>query len=264
MTLANAKFAHGLIFGVAFILAGSTAQAGHYGDIDDHSRDIERDAERAEAIVKYNFRHAPCSITGTLKDALCSVAETAHSLHECSCRKNNIHNVEAKANLLTSQFLRAQAAFEDLSRWVNGPSCGYTRFGSFSCNSRPSRTDQLQLRSLCKRMDDIAEELTCMNSELRRELARHNRAVHGIGQSLHSHSHHGDRDHRHSSRVVPQIQPLGSIGRPGHDFSRGRQSYDRDPFGSRFMSRNFGHSRLNDSSYFSTRIGGFGLSFRLK
>ena len=259
MKLTNTKLAHGLILGLAVILTGSSAEAGHYRDIDDHSRDIEREAERAEAIVKYNFRHAPVTVIRCLQDSLCAMAQTAHQLHDLTDCEGNVHAFASKVDRLDAQFCEVQDGFLALRGWVTGSGCSISRFGYVSCSARPSRTDELQLKSLCRRIDDIEEELDCMKKELREVLAHHSR---------HLHDSHGHASHRHSSRSVSRghvdhvrpIIPLGTYGRPGHDHSRDRHGRS----GSYFGSRDFGYSRHSGNSYIHTRIGGFGLSFRLK
>lgn len=290
MKTAKATLAHGLIFGLAVILTGTAAQAGHYRHIDDHSHDIEREAERAEAIVKYNFDHAPAPILEFLCEGIGGVAQTAHQLHELSERSGNAVAIEAVTARLDAQFCDVQLGVKVLREWVTGCPCSVRRFSSSFAMCEPRNVDRSNLASLIRRIDDINEELTEMKQDVLIVMAEHYRS--------HRHASHGHSSHsrgvapvpsRSQSRVVLQRQviPLGTFERPGHDFSRSpsssrglsssrsqqfsrgqSSSYSRGSSrgnsGFSFGSRGSGHSRHSNSPYIHTRIGGFGLSFRLK
>jgi hypothetical protein len=289
MKTAKATLAHGLIFGLAVILTSTTAQAGHYRHIDDHSRDIEREAERAEAIVKYNFGHAPAPILDFLCESIGSVARTAHQLHELSECSGNAVAIEAVTARLDAQFCDVQLGVTVLREWVTGCPCSVRRFSSSFAMCQPRNVDRSNLANLMRRVDDINEELTEMKQDVVIVMAEHYRS--------HRHSSHGHVSSRSrivtpvrsQSRFEPQRQiiTLGTFERPGHDFSRGHsssrsshsshsQSFSRGQSSSHgrsssrgnsgfsFGSRGSGHSRHSDSSYIRTRIGGFGLSFRLR
>jgi len=272
MKTAKATLAHGLIFGLAVILTGTAAQAGHYRHIDDHSHDIEREAERAEAIVKYNFDHAPAPILEFLCEGIGGVAQTAHQLHELSERSGNAVAIEAVTARLDAQFCDVQLGVKVLREWVTGCPCSVRRFSSSFAMCEPRNVDRSNLASLIRRIDDINEELTEMKQDVVIVMAEYYRS--------HRHASHGHSSHsrgvapvpsRSQSRVVLQRQviPLGTFERPGHDFSRSpSSSYSRGSSrgnsGFSFGSRGSGHSRHSNSPYIHTRIGGFGLSFRLK
>ena len=272
MKPAIATLAHGLIFGLAVSLTGATAQAGLYEHIDDHSHDIEREAERAEAIVKYNFRHAPSSIVQYLQEGLCGIARTAHELHELTKCSGNVLRIDAMASQLDVQFHDVEEGVLVLREWVSGSNCSVHRFSSSFASCRPRSVDRANLASLERRIRDIDEEVHEMRDDLQKVLAEFH------------HSRHSS--HRHTSshiqvEPVRPIIPLGTYTRPGHDFSRSPVSSRNfgSPFGRggwdgrsnshghssvRPGSRDLGHSRHSDSSYIHTRIGGIGLSFRLK
>ena len=278
MKPAIAKLAHGLIFSLAVSLTGATAQAGLYEHIDDHSHDIEREAERAEAIVKYNFRHAPPSIVQYLQEGLCGVARTAHELHELTRCSGNVLRIDALASQLDVQFHEVEEGVLVMREWVSGSNCSVRRFSSCFASCNPRSVDRANLASLERRIRDIDEEVHEMRDDLQKVLAEFH------------HSRHFSRGHVSSHiRVEPvrPIIPLGTYTRPGHDFSRspvssrsfgspvGRSDWDgRSSWDSRNSShghsnirpgsRDLGHSRPSDSSYIHTRIGGFGLSFRLR
>jgi hypothetical protein len=273
MKSATAKLAHGLIFGLAVILTGANAQAGLYEHIDDHSRDIEREAERAEAIVKYNFRHAPAPIVQYLCESFRGVAQTSHRLHELSECSGNVLAIEAISSQLDAQVCDVRQGMLVLREWVEGCSCSVQRFRSCFASCRPRSIDRANLASLCRRTDEIDEELRDMKNDLQIVLAEYHRA------HRHSSHSHVSSHSRVVTPVFPQTRfeplPLGTYGRPGHDFSRRSgfsernivshdhgSSHGQSNFG--LGSRNSGHSRHSDSSYIQTRIGGFGLSLRLR
>lgn len=280
MRSATAKIAHGLIFGLAVTLTGATAQAGLYEHIDDHSHDIEREAERADAIVKYNFRHAPPSIVQYLREGLCGIAKSAHELHELTKCNGNLLRIDAMASQLDAQFHEVEEGVLVLREWATGSNCSVRRFSSCFASCKPRSVDRANLASLDRRIRDIDEELHNMRDDLAKVLAAQHRGRH----SSHGHVSSFGRapapvvsnSRFQSSR---QIIPLGTYERPGHDFSRSSQSLSRGNFGSSFgrsgwdvrsssrgckSGRSLGHSRQPDSSYIHTRIGGFGLSFRLR
>jgi len=283
MRSATAKIAHGLIFGLAVTLTGATAQAGLYEHIDDHSHDIEREAERADAIVKYNFRHAPPSIVQFLREGLCGIAESAHELHELTKCSGNLMRIDAMASQLDAQFHEVEEGVLVLREWATGSNCSVRRFSSCFASCKPRSVDRANLASLDRRIRDIDEELHDMRDDLAKVLAAQHRSRHS------SHGHVSSFG-RSSTPIVSssrfqssrQIIPLGTFERPGHDFSRSSQSFSRGSFGSSFgrsgldsrgssrgcksgpSGRGIGHSRQPDSSYIHTRIGGFGLSFRLR
>ncbi len=282
MKTATAKIAHGLIFGLAVTLTGAAAQAGLYEHIDDHSHDIEREAERADAIVKYNFRHAPPSIVQYLREGLCGIAKSAHELHELTKCSGNLLRIDAMASQLDVQFHEVEEGVLVLREWATGSNCSVRRFSSCFASCQPRSVDRANLKSLDRRIREIDEELHDMRDDLAKVLAAQHRSRH----SSHGHISFG----RSSAPIVSDnrfqptrpIIPLGTYERPGHDFSRSSLSFSRGSFGSSFgrsgldnrgssrgcksgpSGRSLGHSRHSDSSYIHTRIGGFGLSFRLR
>ena len=284
MKPAIAKLAHGLIFGLAVTLTGAIAQAGLYEHIDDHSHDIEREAERADAIVKYNFRHAPTSIVQYLREGLCGVAESAHELHELTKCSGNVMAIDAMTQQLDSQFREVKGAALVLEEWVYGRSCSVQRFSSCFASCKPRSVDRANLRSLDRRIRDIDEELCEMKEDLQKVLVSFHRSRHSSHRHISSHgSSHGQVSSHSRFEQTRPIIPLGTYERPGHDFSRSSLSFSRGSFGSSFGrsgwdnrgsssgcklssrgGRSIGHSRFTDSSYFQTRIGNFGLSFRLR
>lgn len=279
MNTSPAGIAHGLIFGLAVILTGSSAQAGLYEHIDDHSHDIEREAERAEAIVKHNFSHAPTSITRYLREGLCGVAQSAHRLHELTKCRGNLMAIDAMTSQLESQFLEVQEGTLVLREWATGRNCSVRRFSSCFRSCRPRSVDRANIASLDRRIDEISEELCDLKKDLNKVFAE----FRCDRNSRHNHvsSSRSWSDHR-STPSSRHIAPLGSYRQPGHDFSfsgsrftprndrdshRHRSSHDDDDDDHdhiRRGSRDFGHSRHFDRSYFHTRIGGIGLSFRLR
>ncbi len=281
MKTATAKIAHGLIFGLAVTLTGATAQAGLYEHIDDHSHDIEREAERADAVVKYNFRHAPASVVQYLREGLCGVADSAHRLHELTKCSGNVLAIDAMTQQLDAQFCEAKEGALVLEQWVYGRSCSVQRFSRCFASCKPRSVDRANLKSLDRRIREIDEELCDLKEDLQKVLACFHRSRHS-SRHVSSHSHGRVSSHSRFEPTRPII-PLGTYERPGHDFSRSNFSFSRGSFGSSFdrsgwdnrgsssgcklsgrSGRSIGHSRDVGNSYIHTRIGGFGLSFRLK
>ena len=277
MKTAKAKIAHRLIFSIAVTLTGVTAQAGLYEHIDDHSHDIEREAERANAIVKYNFRHAPPSIVQYLREGLYGIAKSAHELHELTKCSGNVLAIDAVASQLDVQFHEVEEGVLVLQELATGSNCSVRRFSSSFAPCKPRTIDRANLTSLNRRIRDIDEELHDMRKDLQKVLAAHHRCRHSshghiwaFGRALAPVSN----SQFQSSR---QTFPTRTYERPEHDFSRNRKSslsfsssFGRSSRDSRCSSRSCdddnsgGHSRHSDSSYIHTRIGGFGLSFRLR
>jgi hypothetical protein len=277
MKTATAKIAHGLILGLAVTLNGANAQAGLYEHIDDHSHDIEREAERANAIVKYNFRHAPPLIIQYLSEGLCGIAKSAHELHELTKCSGNVLEIDAVASQLDVQFHEVEEGVLVLQEWATESNCSVRRFSSCFASCKPRSVDRANLTSLDRRIRDIDEELHDMRKDLQKLLAAHHRSRH----SSHRHIWSFGRDPAPVSnsqfQSFRQTIPLRSYERHENDFSRNRMSSlsfssscGRSGRDGRNSSRSCnsanadGHSRHSDSSYIHTRIGGFGLSFRLR
>lgn len=263
MTTAKSTLAHGLILGLAVVLTGTAAEAGHYRHIDNHARDIEREAERAETVVRRYFHHAPAPLTHFLDDSLHNVARTAHQLHELSRRSGNTVAIEILTARLDGQVHDVLEGVTVLREWVTGCHCSVRRFASSFNSCHPRSSDRRNLASLIRRTDEMDDELHDLKNDLKVIMADYNRA--------HPHASHGHVSTR--SRVllpapVPRdshrvVIPLGTYERPGHDFSHGRtQSRSRTVFS--FGSHSSRHGHHSESAYIHTRIGGFGLSFRLR
>jgi hypothetical protein len=289
MRPATAKLAHGLIFGLAVTLTGATAQAGLYEHIDDHSHDIEREAERADAIVKYNFQHAPPSIVQYLREGLVGVARSAHELHEMTKCSGNVLRIDAMASQLDVQFHEVEEGVLVLREWATGSNCSVRRFSSCFASCTPRSVDRANLASLERRIRDIDEEVHEMRNDLEKVLAEFHRSRHSSHGHVSSHGRAPVLVVSHSRFELPrQIIPLGTYERPGHDFPRS-QSLSRGSSFSRGSSSSHGSSsfsrgssnshhsggfglnsrtsrrtRDSDNSYIQTRIGGFGLSLRLR
>jgi hypothetical protein len=115
-----------------------------------------------------------------------------------------------------------------------------------------------------------------MRKDLQKVLAAYHRSRHSSHGHVSSHGRAPAPVVSHS-RFEPtrRIIPLGTYERPGHDFSRSQSlsrgssfsrgssiSHNSSSFG--WSNRGSRYSRHSDSSYIHTRIGGFGLSFRLR
>lgn len=257
-------------------MTGATAQAGLYEHIDDHSHDIEREAERADAVVTYNFRHAPPSIVQYLREGLSGVARSAHELHELTRCSGNVLAIDAMASQLDVQFHEVEEGVLVLREWVTGSNCSVRRFSSCFASCQPRSIDRANLTSLDRRIREIDEELHEMRNDLQKVLAEFHRSRHSSHGHISSYGRAPAPVVSHSRfETTRQIIPLGTFERPGHDFSRS-QGFSRGSSRSHgssvaHNSGSFGrshrgsrYSRPSDSSYIHTRIGGFGLSFRLR
>lgn len=166
MKTARLKAIKTLAASIAVTLTASLAQAGHYGEIDDHAREIYYEAGRADRVVRYNFRNAPISIYTCLRENLCGMVETAACVNDLTRRSGNLELIQEHAEKLDDQFTEVQKGTESLRKWIaQCPPPRFSRYGSCSSSSRSS-IDQFNLRRLCDRVEEIAEEMKCMLMDL--------------------------------------------------------------------------------------------------
>jgi len=154
-----------LVATIAVTLTASLAQAGHYGEIDDHAREIYYEAGRADRVVRYNFRNAPLNIYTCLRENLCGMVETAACVNDLTRRSGNLERIQEHVESLDDQFTEVQKGTESLRKWVaQCPPPRFSRFGS--CSASRSSVDEFNLRRLCDRVEEIAEEMKCMLMDL--------------------------------------------------------------------------------------------------
>lgn len=156
--------------GLVLTLSSSTALAGHYLDIDDHAREIESEAGRADLIVRQNLRGIPLSLYGCLRDLLGDIGSTACELRDVTRRDGNLRLVKAGVEKLDASYCDLKTHMAELREWT------YSRRGSLHDRHRhhdhvSARVDDYYLRKLCERVDEIGEELDRMKSDLRKLLA---------------------------------------------------------------------------------------------
>ena len=247
-------------------LTTSVAEAGRYNDIDDHARDIEYQASRAQRIVKYDFRRLPVAIQKCLLTNLCGLEDNADCIRDLTRRDGNLDRIVEHVQVMSGQLAEVEEHIDELRSWCR--SCVHECPGHrrSSCGTM-SRQHARDLRELCERVGKIRKEMECMTREVeellaaRRDCGLHR---HGRGQVIVPPppvravppvvSHH--------SRVEPRFQ----IG-----FSTSRLYDRRDDFrrdrgcSSIGRSRSFGsHRSAYDVPVFrhNGRSFGFSLSFR--
>jgi hypothetical protein len=171
-------------------VSAGTVSAGHLSDIDDHARDIEREAERAERVVLENFRNAPAPIIACLSEHLCAIAKIADRVDNlCSCEAN-LDTVNALTCQMNTEFREAERGFAELRHWASV--CHASPSGHcHSCSA--CRVNEYHLKRLCERIDAVRDELRCMTGEVTQLVAVRDAALLG-------HRHH-------VSRVAPVIAP---------------------------------------------------------
>ena len=86
-------------------LTTSVAEAGRYNDIDDHARDIEYQASRAQRIVKYDFRRLPVAIQKCLLTNLCGLEDNADCIRDLTRRDGNLDRIVEHVQVMSGQIL---------------------------------------------------------------------------------------------------------------------------------------------------------------
>lgn len=179
---------------VAVTLSSSLAQAGHYGELDDHAREIYYEAGRADRVIRYNFRSAPLSIYTCLRENLCGMVETARCVNDLTRRSGNLEQIQEHVENLDDQFTEVQKGTEALRKWIaQCPAPAYSRFGS--CSSSRSSVDEFNLRRLCERIEDIGKEMQCMLTDLDKLL---------VDAGIDARPHRHDHDPRNSRPADPR------------------------------------------------------------
>ena len=200
-------------------LSSSPAQAGHYGEVDDHARDIYYAAARADRIVRFNFRSAPLTIYSCLRDNLCGMVETADCVKDLTRRGGNLRQIQIHIEKLDDQFTEVRKGEESLKKWVSQcPPSGFRRFGSSS--SSCSRVDAFNLKRLCERIDEIGKEMECMLNDLDKLL------IDAGLDGRHRHGTHGRQDGRSDERrnFGPDAPPVPRLEIPRTSTRGGRHS----------------------------------------
>ena len=255
-------------------VSAGMATAGHLRDIDDHARDIEREAERAERVVRDNFRNAPAPITSCLAEHLCSVAQSANRINTlCSC-ESNLDTVNALTCGMNREFREAEVAFAELRQWTLV--CPVT-VGGHCHHCSTCRVNEYHLKRLCERIDEVREELSCMTREVNQLIAARNAQLH----------HHHGTVAVPAPVVLPPVvtrpvpscnnglslsfgRPVGPIVTPSSRFDSrfDDRRFDRDrrdehhtsSRGRNVIDTHHGRSASNHSVTFGNR-GGVGFSF---
>jgi hypothetical protein len=233
-------------------LTTSVAEAGRYNDIDDHARDIEYQASRAQRIVKYDFRRLPVAIQKCLLTNLCGLEDNADCIRDLTRRDGNLDRIVEHVQVMSGQLAEVEEHIDELRSWCRSCVHECPRHRRSSCGTM-SREHERDLRELCERVGKIRKEMECSNlhSHARSRVVIPTQPVRVAPPII---SHH--------SRVEPRFQ----IG-----FSTSRLYDRRDDFGrdrgcsSIGRSRSFGHHRsAYDVPVFrhNGRSFGFSLSFR--
>lgn len=249
-------------------MSATVAQAGHYRDIDDHARDIERDAERAQRIVKYDFRRVPIDLRNCLLTNLYGLEENADCIRDLTRRSGNLDEIARHARVMSRQLAEVEGHVDELRTWCR--SCVVPRHQLSSCGTM-SRDHARSLRELCERTERICSELRCMTAEiesLKSAGFRHDRYRHvsafpggptafpayglsgrsrtGLHIGVSSFRRHDDRDDRDGRRGRRDHDDEddhhhGRDGRFGRDFGSGGRGPVNVPL-FRHNGRSFGFS----------------------
>lgn len=206
-------------------LGSSLAQAGHYGHLDNHAREIFYDAGRADRVVRYNFRSAPLNIYTCLRENLCGMVETAECINDLTRRAGNLQQLQLHIERLDDQFTELQKGTDSLRKWV--AQCPPRAYGYSSCSSSRSRVDEFNLRRLCERVEEIGKEMECMLTDLDKLL---------VDAGLDApHTHHGAHprgagpaDPRDRGPVNPRVAPPRLDVPPTPSRSRSFDRFDRN------------------------------------
>jgi hypothetical protein len=251
----------------------SVAHAGHYNRIDDHARDIERIADRAQRDVRLGFNGLPIGIERCLLTNLYRLEKNAECIIDLTRYPGNLDDIARRVDEMFGQLAEVEEHVNQLRSWCR--SCDVPRHLRSSCGTM-SRAHERALRELCERVGRIRSELTCLADELQELLApcldrRHGRSV-----------------TPHPTIIVPPPAPRGPVVQPSIHFgigtsSRGsawdrsssrfwidsrRDSFRHDSFrrddcrDDGFRGSRFGHGRTS----FSVPNGGrsFGFSFSIR
>jgi hypothetical protein len=182
----------------------SVAQAGHYNHIDDHARDIERDAERARRVIKHEFSGVPFEIRHCLNSNLYRMEEAADCIGDLARRPGNLDAIAEHVDEMSLQLAEVDDHINELRGWCR--SCDVSGRLRSSCGTM-SLVHERSLRELCGRVDRIRSELDCLVTELNQLFA-------ACGRSR-GHDHdHGRGVSRRPTIVVPPPVPRPPVVQP--------------------------------------------------
>ncbi|MBI1312102.1 hypothetical protein GC176_12480 [bacterium] len=156
-------------------VATSAAQAGHYMDIDDHARDIDSQAERAQRIVKYDFRDLPVPIQQCLLTNLNGLEENADCVRDLTRHGGQLDEIARHVQVMSRQLADVEHHIDELRTWAR--SCFVPPHLRSSCGMM-SRAHERSLNELCERTQKIGAELQCLTNELNQLLAARQGIIH--------------------------------------------------------------------------------------
>ncbi len=187
----------------------SVAQAGHYDHIDDHARDIERSADRAQRDIRHDFARLPHDLRQCLMSNLYQLEKNAECIDDLTRRPGNLNEIARHVDEMFGQLAEVEAHVDELRTWCR--SCVVTSRHRSSCGTM-SRDHERALRDLIERTSRIRRELDCLADELRRLMPSRCEVGH----------HHGDRGFsRRPTIVVPPVVPRPPVIQPSSRFGTG-------------------------------------------
>ncbi len=95
----------------------SVAQAGHYNRIDDHARDIEHIADRAQRNVRLGFNGVPIQIQQCLLTNLYRLEKNAECIEDLTRLPGNLNDISAHVDEMFGQLAEVEEPVNELRRW---------------------------------------------------------------------------------------------------------------------------------------------------
>ena len=242
----------------------SVAQAGHYSDIDDHARDIEHFADRAQRNVRLGFRGLPRDLQQCLMTNMYRLEKKAECIDDLTRRPGNLNEIARHVEEMFGMISEVEAHLDELRNWCR--SCDVPSHHRSSCGTM-SRTHERALKEFFERTRKIRAALECMVDELDRLISP--RCV----TSRHRHDDHDRGVSRRPTIVLPPPAPRPPVVQPSTRFelgvSRGGSIWDRHDSWRRTTgascSSRFGRSQSAFNVPVYRRSGssfGFSMSFR--
>ena len=141
----------------------SVAQAGHYTHIDNHARDIEHIADRAQRNVRLGFNGVPIEIQQCLMTNLYRLEKNADCIDDLTRRLGGLDEIARHVDEMFGQLAEVEEHVNQLRTWCR--SCAVPSHLRSSCGTM-SRDHERALRELCDRVGKIRFELTSLANEL--------------------------------------------------------------------------------------------------
>lgn len=194
-----------VVAGLVSMFSTGLARADHYLAINDHAREMEYEAGRSEQLVRISFPAASPALKDCLRELLADIGSTACEIRSLTRRDGCLHQIEDEVDHIEHLYADLVDHMDELKATVGAGRSPYCR--SRHCTTGSS-LDQLNLKRLCERVEEIGCALGCMQNDIK---------------SLKAPAHR----HAVPTPVVPPIQvpaaPVVPSGyRPGYGSHRDR------------------------------------------